>query len=71
VASNKTALVNKDSADVRRRADELSWLHDMLANIPSSEIPRLVAHRGELDVDGCHGFIERSFNSCQFVIICP
>ena len=67
----KTALVTKDSADVRRRADELSWLHDMLANIPSSEIPRLVAHRGELDVHGCHGFIERSFNSCQIVITCP
>ena len=46
----KTALDTKDSADVIRRADELSWLHDMLANIPSSEIPRLVAHRGELDV---------------------
>ena len=56
----KTALVTKDSADVGRRADELSWLHDMLANIPSSEIPRLVAHRGELDVYGGHGFLEKS-----------
>ncbi|KAL3808367.1 hypothetical protein ACHAXA_005338 [Cyclostephanos tholiformis] len=42
----KTAFVTKDSADVRRRADELSWLHDMLAGVPSGEIPRLVAHRG-------------------------
>ena len=67
----KTALVTKDSADVRRRADELSWLHDMLANIPSSEIPRLVAHRGELGLHGCHGFIECSFNSCQIVFYVP
>jgi hypothetical protein len=57
----KTALVTKDSADVRRRADELSWLHDMLASIPSSEFPGLVAHRGEHNVYGCHGFLETPF----------
>eukprot|EP00579_Thalassiosira_antarctica_P014719 CAMPEP_0201942440 /NCGR_PEP_ID=MMETSP0903-20130614/49045_1 /ASSEMBLY_ACC=CAM_ASM_000552 /TAXON_ID=420261 /ORGANISM="Thalassiosira antarctica, Strain CCMP982" /LENGTH=498 /DNA_ID=CAMNT_0048484831 /DNA_START=48 /DNA_END=1541 /DNA_ORIENTATION=- len=43
----RTTLSTKDSTDVKRRADELSWLHDMLArSIPDSEIPRLVAHRG-------------------------
>mmetsp|Transcript_44552 Transcript_44552/g.93489 ORF Transcript_44552/g.93489 Transcript_44552/m.93489 type:complete len:536 (+) Transcript_44552:114-1721(+) len=43
----KTILSTKDSADVKRRADEMSWLHDMLANgIPGSIIPSLVAHRG-------------------------
>ena len=36
----------RDNADVKRRADELSWLRDMMANIPSSMVPRLVAHRG-------------------------
>jgi hypothetical protein len=60
----KTALVTKDSADVRRRADELSWLHDMLAGVPSGEIPRLVAHRGELGrVHGLFDFM------CQFLIV--
>lgn len=43
----KALLSTKDSADVKRRADEMSWLHDLLENIPSSEIPRLVAHRGK------------------------
>ena len=43
----KASLSTKDSSDVKRRADELSWLHDTLANIPSSDIPSLVAHRGE------------------------
>ena len=44
----KTTLTTKDSADVKQRADELSWLHDMLAkNIPDSESPRLVARRGK------------------------
>lgn len=42
----KASLSTKESADVKRRADELSWLHDMLASIPSSEMPSIVAHRG-------------------------
>lgn len=42
----KTSLSTQDSNAVKRRADELSWLHGMLANVPTSEIPSLVAHRG-------------------------
>ena len=43
----KTSLSTQDSNAVKRRADELSWLHGMLANVPTSEIPSLVAHRGK------------------------
>ena len=44
----KATLSNKDQSDVKRRADELSWLHDMLASIPSIDVPSLVAHRGKI-----------------------
>ena len=47
----RTTLSTKDITDLKRRADELSWLHDndMLArSIPDSEIPIIVAHRGKL-----------------------
>lgn len=45
----KTSLMTTDSTVVKRRAEELSWLHDMLAGFASSDSPllsRLVAHRG-------------------------
>ena len=46
---HKVSLTTKDSVDMRRRADEMFWLHDMLARgIPNILIPKLVAHRGEL-----------------------
>ncbi len=44
----KASLSTKDSFDVKRRAGELSWLRDVLAKISPNEIPRLVAHRGEM-----------------------
>jgi hypothetical protein len=44
----KASLATKDRFDVQRRAGELSWLRDMLAKIPPNELPRLVAHRGEM-----------------------
>jgi hypothetical protein len=46
----KASLATKESFEVKRRAGELSWLRDMLAKISPNEIPRLVAHRGEMSV---------------------
>ena len=43
----KATLATKDSFDVKRRADELAWLHDTITNnVPSTVLPSLVAHRG-------------------------
>ena len=43
----KATLATKDSFDVKRRADELAWLHDTIANnVPSTVLPSLVGHRG-------------------------
>ena len=50
----KASLFTKDSADVRRRAEEMVWLHDLLDNIPGNEVPRLVAHRGEYKLLAYH-----------------
>jgi SPX domain protein involved in polyphosphate accumulation len=50
----KTQLTSsaKDALDVQRRASEMFWLHDLIQNkIPQSDIPMLVAHRGE---KSCH-----------------
>ena len=39
---------SKDALDVQRRASEMFWLHDLIANkIPGVYTPMLVAHRGE------------------------
>ncbi|KAL9189154.1 hypothetical protein ACHAXT_011644 [Thalassiosira profunda] len=42
----KANLSTQDSTAVKRRAEEMAWLHETLASIPSSVVPRLVAHRG-------------------------
>lgn len=42
----KAKMATKDSFDVKRRADELSWLNDTMASIPSGLTQSLVAHRG-------------------------
>jgi len=57
----------KDNADVKRRADELCWLRDMMANIPGSMIPRLVAHRGFHDPKDSSGKrpLENSLSACE------
>ncbi|KAL7546480.1 hypothetical protein ACHAWF_009814 [Thalassiosira exigua] len=39
-------LSTQDNNAVKRRADELSWLHNTVSNIPHSELSSLVAHRG-------------------------
>ena len=46
VIRQKTSMTTKDSNDVKRRAEELSWLQDMARSIPSKEMKSLVAHRG-------------------------
>ena len=47
----KTSLMTTDSTVVKRRAEELTWLHDMLSSFAASSdsspiLSRLVAHRG-------------------------
>uniref|UniRef100_A0A6V2A5L0 GP-PDE domain-containing protein n=1 Tax=Ditylum brightwellii TaxID=49249 RepID=A0A6V2A5L0_9STRA len=37
---------NEDERAVRKRADELSWLHKMISSLPETNCNRLVAHRG-------------------------
>ena len=46
VIKQKATAATKDSMDVKRRAAELSWLHDMAGRIPEKELSCLVAHRG-------------------------
>ena len=50
----KALLFTKDSANVRRRAEEMAWLHVLLDDIPGNKIPRLVAHRGEYKLLAYH-----------------
>ena len=51
-----------DEESVQRRADESQWLRNMVASIPPSDLPHIVAHRG---FHNPHGLVDvRPVENC-------